>query len=286
MIDRAALLDWPFEEKVHHYTARDTMLYALSIGYGDDPMDPAQLRYVLEDRLQAAPTMALVLAHPGPWTADPRTGINRSRLVHGEQSLQMHRRLPPAGTVRSRNRIVDVVDKGVDKGAIIYNERELMDDATGERIATIAGATVCRADGGFGGPPGAPRPVPTPPERAPDAQRQYRLPTQSALLYRLNGDYNPLHSHPETAARAGYSQPIAHGLLSFGVCARLLTQDGGTLRAIQARFVKPMFPGETLVVQSWRGASGELHFVARCLERDVVVLGGGLARIDPEETAA
>ena len=97
MIDRDALLAWPFEEKVQHYTERDTMLYALSLGFGEDPMDAAQLHHVIQPNLQAFPTMALVLAHPGPWTGDPATGIDRAKVVHGEQMLTVHAPLPASG---------------------------------------------------------------------------------------------------------------------------------------------------------------------------------------------
>jgi acyl dehydratase len=283
MIDRDKLLAWPFAEVVQHYSVRDTMLYALSLGFGEDPMDRGQLRYLLESELAAFPTMALVLAHPGPWTADPATGIDRKLVVHGEQGLRMHRPLAPSGTVRSRNRVVDVLDKGAGKGAVIYTERQLVDDASGELIATIEGSTFCRGDGGFGGPAGAARILPTPPEREPDEVAEIRTSPQAALLYRLNGDYNPLHADPAAAARAGFERPISHGLLSFGLCGRMISQRFGRLEAIQARFAAPMYPGETLVTRMWRDAQGAVSFTGLCKERGTQVLSNGLARTANEE---
>jgi acyl dehydratase len=282
MIDRDKLLAWPFDEVVQNYTVRDTMLYALSLGFGEDPMDSEQLRYVLEPKL-AFPTMALVLAHPGPWTADPATGIDRTRVVHGEQGLRIHRALAASGTVRSRNRVVEVLDKGAGKGAVIYTERQLVDDATGELVATIEGATFCRGDGGFGGPAGAARAAPTVPDREPDRVAEILTRPQAALLYRLNGDYNPLHADPCAAARAGFERPISHGLLSFGLCARMISERFGRLQSIQARFAAPMYPGETLVTHMWRDSDGGVSFIGLCKERGVQVLSNGLARTPHEE---
>lgn len=286
MIDRDTLLNWPFEEVVQRYTARDTQLYALSLGFGDDPMDAAQLRHVLEDGLRVFPTMALVLAHPGPWTANPATGVDRRGVVHGEQKLVMHRPLPAAGEVRSRNRVVAVLDKGEGKGAVIQTERELHDVATGQLLATIAGSTFCRRDGGFD-KAAVPSPqvvkapaAPSVPDRAPDATAQLPTRLQAALLYRLNGDYNLLHADPAVARAAGFERPITHGLLSFGMAARMLEEKFTPLQvaAISARFAAPMFPGETLAVQMWHDGN-ELSFRALCAERNVEVLSHGRARL-------
>lgn len=290
MIDSQQLLAWPFQEVVQQYTARDAMLYALSLGFGEDPMDAVHLRHVLEDRLRIFPTMALVLAHPGPWTANPATGIDRKRVVHGEQSLVIHKPLPASGTVRSRNRVVAVLDKGADKGAAIRTERQLHDAMTGELLASIAGTTFCRGDGGFTareGKAAAPAPataVATPPprpERAPDAVASLPTRPQAALLYRLNGDYNPLHADPAAARAAGFERPISHGLLSFGLCARMIEESfpGWHLAAIDARFAKPMFPGETLATELWRDGEDNLRFRALCKERNVEVLSNGRARL-------
>jgi acyl dehydratase len=291
VIDPEQLLAWPFEEVVQQYTKRDAMLYALSLGFGDDPLDARHLRHVLEDRLRVFPTMALVLAHPGPWTANPATGIDRKRVVHGEQSLVIHKPLPASGTVRSRNRVVAVLDKGPDKGAAIETDRQLHDAATGELLATIAGTTFCRGDGGFAAKGGRPAPgasarpqSPPRPDRAPDAIASLPTRPQAALLYRLNGDYNPLHADPAASRAAGFDRPISHGLLSFGLCARMIEETFSDMgvAAISARFVKPMFPGETLVAEMWRDGEDTLWFRALCKERNVEVLSNGRATLARE----
>lgn len=287
MIDRDTLLNWPFEEVVQRYTERDTQLYALSLGFGDDPMDAGQLRHVLEDGLRPFPTMALVLAHPGPWTANPATGVDRRGVVHGEQRLTVHRPLPAEGTVRSRNRVVAVLDKGEGRGAVIQTERQLHDAATGALLATIAGSTFCRRNGGFdkaavqaAGPVAKAPSEPAVPERAPDAVAELPTRPQASLLYRLNGDYNLLHANPEAARVAGFERPISHGLLSFGMTARMLEDMFAPLgiAAIGARFAAPMYPGETLQAQMWREGE-EIAFRALCKERNVEVLSHGRARM-------
>ena len=152
MIQPQRLLDWPFEDVVQTYTARDTMLYALGIGLGSDPLDAGQLRYVYEHDLAAFPTLPVVLCHPGAWIGHPDTGIDRKKVVHGEQGLVLHRPLPAEATVRARTRVTRIVDKGVGKGALVYSERQIVDDASGEPLATLTSTSFCRADGGFGGP--------------------------------------------------------------------------------------------------------------------------------------
>jgi acyl dehydratase len=302
MISRESLLRWPFEEKVQSYTRRDVILYALSIGFGCDPLDRDQLRHVLEDDLRVFPTMALVLAHPGPWTADPATGVDRKRVVHGEQRLIVHRPLPPEGTVRSRNRVTAVIDKGKDKGALIQTERELHDIVTGQLFATIQGTTFCRGDGGFDETRSTQTnsrfstltaeraPDPTPPARAADELCELVTLPSAALLYRLNGDYNPIHSHPVAAGAAGFDRPISHGLLTFALAARLIERSGenaSDLLEICARFASPMFPGETLQLELWRGEHGRRWFRGICKERGTEVLSRGYARLaDNSETAS
>lgn len=289
MINRDSLLAWPFETKTQSYTRRDTILYALSLGFGVDPVDAQQLKYVLEDRLCVFPTQALVLAHPGPWTADPATGVDRTRVVHGEQCLTLHRALPPEGTVYSRNRVTAVLDKGAGKGAAIQTERDLHDAVTGELLATIAGTTFCRGDGGFeAAAPGrnaaaqVVRPdAPQRPDRPHDLYGELPTFPQSALLYRLNGDYNPIHSHPESAQAAGFERPISHGLLSFGLAARILEKAYAplSLASIRARFAAPMYPGETLRLEMWSGPEESVWFRGICKERDKEVLSQGYARL-------
>jgi acyl dehydratase len=250
------LLAWPIADVIQTYTDRDTMLYALGLGLGASA-DPRELRYVYEKGLVAFPTMALVLARPGPWTAHPDLGIDRTKIVHGEQSLHIERPLPPCGTVRGTARVTGVVDKGEDRGALIYVERRLYDDATGDLLAVMSGTSFCRADGGFAESSGPVRQPHSLPQRAPDETLGLTTTRQTALLYRLSGDYNPLHADPEFARRAGFPRPITHGLASYGIAAVGLLKavcnlDVERLATIEARFAAPTFPGDPMRLRLWK----------------------------------
>ena len=168
-VDYATLKSWPFPDVEHRYSARDTMLYALGLGCGSDPTAPDELQFVFEDGLRALQTMAVVLGGPGFWIRNEKTGVDWRKILHGEQSLTLHRPLPVAGTVIGRTRIKEIVDKGRERGVLMFTERSIVDKESGGEIATLTSTTVMRGDGGFGGPSG---PTPAPhalPERAPDA---------------------------------------------------------------------------------------------------------------------
>ena len=278
------LLGLPFDEIVQAYTADDAIRYALSIGIGMDPVDPAQLRYVYEIAdLKAFPTMAAVLACPPPWSARPETGVNRTKLVHGEQRIVFHAPLPPAGKVRSRERIAGVYDKGAERGAIVATERQVFDDATGQLLATLQAKIFCRADGGFGGsdvPAAKERPIPdTPPLHTVDLQTF----PQQALLYRLNYDRNPLHADPAVATAAGFPRPILHGLATwalaaYGIVKSVLNGDADRLREFEVRFSQPVLPGETVTLEVWVEGP-DVQFRGFVRARDAKVLDRGYARI-------
>ncbi|MES2534936.1 MAG: MaoC/PaaZ C-terminal domain-containing protein [Pseudomonadota bacterium] len=279
------LMQWPFEDVVQTYTARDSMLYALGIGLGQDPLDPAQLRFVYEggDAPAAFPTMAVVLGHPGMWTADPATGIARAQQVHGEQGIVIHRPLQPAGRLRGRTRVTGVVDKGAGRGALLYTERLLVDDESGEPVATLSSTSFCRGDGGFGGPTGPVKPVHAIPDRSPDVVAHLPTLAQAALIYRLSGDLNALHADPGYAAKAGFERPILHGLCTFGIAAWAVLReccggDPAALRSFAARFSAPVFPGETITVELWRDG-GTVSFRAWVSARNARVLDNGKAEI-------
>jgi acyl dehydratase len=261
------------------YTERDTMVYALGIGMGIDPMDERELAFVLEDRLRVMPTMATVLTWDDRWLY--RIGIDMSKQVHGEQTIRIHRALPAAATVVATTRITEVADKGPERGAILTFETEVRDTATSALLATNTSTVVARADGGFGGP-NAPRPAPHPvPERAADAVFEQRTLPQQALLYRLAGDRNPLHADPTYAAKGGFPRPILHGLCTFGhACGAVVRaccgHDPDLIREIGTRFTRPVFPGETIRTEMWRDRD-IVSFRSRVVERDVIVLDHGRA---------
>jgi acyl dehydratase len=281
--DPQKILNWKFPEIEHSYSERDTILYALGLGCGSDPSEAGDLKFVYEKGLLALPTMAVVLAYPGNWLESDESTADYSKVLHGEQYLTLHRPIPPAGTVIGRGRIVDLLDKGKDKGAVLYAERTIFDKASGEPIATMTSAAMLRGDGGFGGKPG-PQPAPHRlPEGAPAIAVDLKTHTNSALIYRLSGDKNPLHADPKAAAAGGFKTPILHGLCTFGVAGRALIKaccagDPARLKSMQVRFSAPVFPGETIRTEIWP-ADGHISFRARVVERDVVVLNNGLATV-------
>jgi acyl dehydratase len=279
MIDYDRLMSWRFPPVRQTLTRKDCILYALGVGLGGDPLDPAQLRFVYEEGLLALPTMAVVLAYPGFWVKDPATGIDWVRVVHGEQAIALHCPLPVEGELIGRTRITGIVDKGPGKGAIVYSEREVSDAASGALYATLSQSTFCRGDGGFGGPPGPSLAVHAVPDRQPDAICDLSTLPQQALIYRLSGDDNPLHADPQIAYEAGFARPILHGLCTLGIAGHALMKlccgyDPARFKGLALRFSAPVFPGETIRTEIWRDGD-RVSFRARALERDVVVLNNG-----------
>ena len=275
------LLNWRFPDVVQTYDRRDTMLYALGLGLGSDPLDPAQLRFVYEDGLQALPAMGVTLGYPGFWLSDPRAGVDWKQLLHGEQGIELLRPLPVAGTVTGRTRVTAVVDKGAGKGALVYTEREVTDQADGQVLCRLTSTTFLRGDGGFGGPGGPGRAPHRVPDRAPDMEVALATLPQAALIYRLSGDYNPLHADPVVARAGGFDRPILHGLCTFGIASyAVLTGAAGgdpeRLASIDVRFTAPVYPGETVVTKIWRDGDG-VSFRSEVKERGLTVLNNGRA---------
>ena len=281
--DKLMALDIP--PVAHSYGAKDCMLYALGVGLGQDPTDEDELPFVYEKNLKVLPTMATVLGHPGFWIHDRDTGIDWVKVVNGGQGITLHRPLNGEGTVVGRVRIVEVIDKGAGKGALLLSERQVTDQATGEAIATVTQTTFCRGDGGFGGPPRqapAPHPVPS---RAPDAVCDLKTRPEAALIYRLSGDRNPLHADPAVAQQAGYPRPIMHGLANFGIAGRAVLKtmcgyDPAKLVAFACRFSAPVFPGETLRTEMWRDGN-VVSFRCRVVEREAIAVNNGRAEVRP-----
>jgi acyl dehydratase len=280
-MDAQRLLSHPFPEVTQAYDDAFTMLYALSIGLGADPMDERTLPYVYEDELRAFPTMAVVLATPGFWAQDPQFELDWKQVLHGEQALEIHAPLPAVGAVRSRLRIVAIDDKGAGKGAVIHSERTLHEHGTGARLATLTQTTFARGDGGFGGERLQTAVDWERPDREPDVVHELATRTDSALLYRLTGDRNPLHSDPVVARAGGFERPILHGLCTYGVIAHsliaaLASEDASRLRSLSGRFSAPVVPGEVIRTSMWR-SEGDFVFEATVDGR--VVFTHGRARL-------
>ncbi|WP_454695791.1 MaoC/PaaZ C-terminal domain-containing protein [Achromobacter aegrifaciens] len=287
-IDPDKLMQRHFEPVEQTYTAKDSILYALGLGLGRDPLDARELPFVYEDRQLAVPTQAAVLGYPGFWMKEPDTGIDWRRVLHASQSVQLHRPLAPAGTVIGRTRIKDILDKGLDVGALFFVERTL-ETRDGALLATVEQAVMARGNGGFGGASGPSPAAAKLPESTPEHVCDLPTLTSQALLYRLSGDFNPLHADPEVARAGGFDRPILHGLCSYGIACHgllrmLCNYEPARLKRIDVRFSAPVYPGETIRVEAW-GASGEVRFRATALERQKVVLNNGLAIIDPPQGA-
>jgi acyl dehydratase len=281
-MDRQKLLDWPFPDREHAYSERDTILYALGVGFG---ADPAHLPFVYEKNLRALPTLSVVLGYPGFWLGDPATGVDWKKVLHGEQGVTIMKPLPAKGRVVGRTRVTDIFDKGRDKGAFLYSRRDVFDLETGDLLCRLTSTTVLRGDGGCGGPSG---PVPPPqniPERPADLACELSTSARAALVYRLSGDWNPLHADPAVARSVGFERPILHGLCTFGVVGHALLRavcdyQPERLRSMNARFSAPVYPGETIRTEMWKEA-GAVAFRASVVERPgTVVLNNGRAELD------
>lgn len=249
------------------YGNRDLILYALGIGAGAEDGD---LKYVYEGELQALPTFGVVPPFPALSGIIDLEGveINPAMLLHGEQYLELYRPIPLEGRVTSYPRVSALYDKG--KGALIEIE-VITTDEKGEALLLNKFGVFIRGEGGFGGEKG-PEPGDFPPERKPD--RVISLPTlpQQALLYRLSGDYNPLHADPAFASMGGFPRPILHGLCTMGFACRAVLRAYGdnnaaNFRAMKVRFSRPLFPGETIVTEMWPDSPGEVILRSKIAER-------------------
>jgi acyl dehydratase len=264
------------------YGARDCILYALGIGIGMDPVDSGELKFVYERLgLEAFPTMAVVLGWPGRMT-DPAFGIDERLVVAGDLKVVLHRPLASEGRLVSRPRVKEVIDKGPGNAAIVLNTRDLV-SPDGTSVATVDSSTFARKHGGFGGKVTE---TPAPhamPQTAPEKVCELPTPPNLALLYRLTGDENPLHADPQRAKVAGFDRPILHGAASFGIAAHAILRSVADYRperlaSIEARFSKPVFPGETIRTEIW--PQGErVSFQCRVVGRNDIVLSNGLATL-------
>lgn len=245
------------------WTHRDALLYAIGVGAGQD--DALQeLAFTTENSAGVSqrllPTYAVVIVQNAGLRPD-LGAIDRTKVVHAEQAFEVHRPLPVEGRVRVTNRVTAIEDKG--SGALVRNEAQAVDAVSGELLITCASAAFLRGEGGFGGERKSAQSSPMP-ERVADAVLTAGTRPDQALLYRLSGDRNPLHSDPTFAAKGGFPRPILHGLCTYGITGRLLLHafcgsDPARMRSMSARFTRPVMPGETLSVHAWQEA-GNVRF--------------------------
>jgi acyl dehydratase len=262
------------------WTDLEPMLYALGLGMAEDPLDERELAFVHERDLRVVPTFATIIASP----VGPRPeGLNRALVLDGGRDLVLHRPLQPSGEVVMDGRIIDVVDKGEGRGAIITREVLIRDAVTLDSVATLTTSVFARGDGGFGGPSPSSAPAAVRPSRSPDISVDVATRPNQALIYRLSGDRNPLHSDPAFAARAGFDRPILHGLCTYGICCRAILQtfadyDPAAITSFGARFSAPCFPGEIISVDLWKDGAA-LTFEAQVKSRAAVVIRNGRATL-------
>lgn len=264
------------------YDPRDVILYALGVGAGlAEEID--ETAFLFERRLQALPTMALVLGTPGFWAMDPQSGLDWLNILHGEQRLKLHRPLDPDGTLIGDTVVTDIADKGPGKAAMLRATKRLTSPG-GTLVAEATETWFIRGAGGFGGPRDLPGDsLPGIPDRAPDYDITLPTSRAQAAIYRLSGDRNPLHIDPAVARSTGLDRPILHGLATMGLAARALIHtccagDAARLREIGLRFTAPVYPGDTIRTLVWQD-DDTLHFRCDAVERGVRVVDNGIAAV-------
>ncbi|MGW8376394.1 MaoC/PaaZ C-terminal domain-containing protein [Streptomyces sp. ODS28] len=253
------------------WSQKDVQLYHLGLGAGIPANDPAELRYTLESKLHVLPSFATVagggMAFAGG-LASSGIEIDPVMVLHGGQRIEAHRPLPAEGEATSSSKVVAVYDKG--KAAVIVLRSEVS-DAEGP-LWTGESQIFVRGEGGFGGERGPSERLEVP-ERAPDHTVERRIREDQALLYRLSGDWNPLHADPEFAQLAGFDKPILHGLCSYGMTLKAVVDtaldgDVARVRSYGVRFAGVVYPGETLRVRMWQVGPGRIQVTATAAERE------------------
>lgn len=261
------------------WVSSDVQLYNLALGAGSDPMDARELRYLTDGTPQVLPTFSSVAASfhatEAPTVSFPGIEIELSRVLHASEAVTVPAPLPASGAGRAVTRITEIWDKG--KAAVIFNETTVV-DSSGKTLWTVKRSIFARGEGGFGGERGPSTSAETP-ERAADFEIDIPVLPQQALLYRLCGDRNPLHSDPEFAAAAGFPRPILHGLCTYGMTCKALVDtvlDADTTRvgSYGARFAGVVYPGETLRASVWQDGDRLRAVVTAPSRGDETVLAG------------
>lgn len=285
MIDYDRLKAHAFEPVIQRYDARDCMLYALGLNLGQDPLDLAELAYVAQTPPRPVVSMPMTLGRIGAWMRAPEVGIDYRRIMVGEVELRLHAPLSPQAEIISRHEVVSVTDKGEGRGALVGVNRRISDRASGMLFAEYHQLTFCRADGGFAKDGRhdilLASPVWSRPARPADLVRVLPTSPRQALIYRLSGDLNPLHSDPKAAQAAGFARPVLHGLATMGMAAHALERaaadEGLRLSRIAARLSAPVLPGQVLTLHAWREGQ-EIRFEMQNGD-GVIVLAQGRAAL-------
>ncbi len=293
-IDVDAALGYEFPEHRSRYDERDLSLYALGVGAAGNPTDEQDLQLVYElhgEGFKALPTYGVIpalnciltLAKEGKQAPGLKYGLDR--ILHGEQFLEVSRPLPTSAKLTHKARIKDIFDKG--KGAVVVTAIDSYDDS-GELLFKNEVTTFVRGAGGWGGDRGPSAEVNVAPERPADARVEEKIREDQALLYRLSGDWNPLHADPGFAKAFGFERPILHGLCTFGFAARHVLRhfakngDPRYFKNIKVRFAESVFPGETLVTEMWKESDTRIVFRCSVKERGKVVISNAAIELYAE----
>ena len=262
------------------YSDKDSILYSLGIGLGNDPMNLNELKYVYENSQSVLPSMATNFQYHSPLLL--KTNINFIMVVHGEQRLSITNALPVSGDFIANAKVIGCYDKGPARGAIIEVETSVKNKKNNEEICKLVSTTFARGDGGFGGPE-SPKKEIFIPDGEPDYVSEVSTKPDQALIFRLSGDYNPLHSDPNFAKAAGFEKPILHGMCTYGIACRSLVDeicenDPSKLKRFDCRFSSPVYPGETIITEMWK-KDKMIYFNSKVKERDKLVLKNGVSEI-------
>ena len=262
------------------YSDKDSILYSLGIGLGNDPMNLNELKYVYENSQSVLPSMATNFQYHSPLLL--KTNINFIMVVHGEQRLSITNALPVSGDFIANAKVIGCYDKGPARGAIIEVETTVKNRKNNEEICKLVSTTFARGDGGFGGPD-SPKKEIFIPDGEPDYVSEVSTKPDQALIFRLSGDYNPLHSDPNFAKAAGFEKPILHGMCTYGIACRSLVNeicenDASKLKRFDCRFSSPVYPGETIITEMWK-KDKMIYFNSKVKERDKLVLKNGVSEI-------
>lgn len=265
MLNPQAIRTYDFGAPVESYTPRDAILYALGLGLGSNPLDLNELRFLDERKLSVLPTFGVTRCTPGMWIRDPALGVDFGKLVHSAQWAEFPAPMPAMATVRGEAEVVSLTDRGEGKGAMLVLERRIIDAASGQLYCRLHQTLLLRGDGGFGGPP-AQRDLSALPAGEPDAIIHFGTSSRAALIYRLSGDWNPLHLDPDIANKAGFSRPILQGLASYGIAGIAVSQamhrDPATVSLLGCRFSGAVLPGDTLEFRVWNKDGSGAAFAA------------------------
>ena len=283
-INSEKLLNRDFPTVQQTYTEKDCMLYALGVGMGLDPLDEQCLRFVFEENLKVVPSQAVMMAHPGFWANEADIALDWKKILHVGQEIIFHKPIPAAATVAAKTRFTKVADKGERVGALIVTDRVVKNVETGEDLLTLITTVLARGDGGFGSERKSSPKTDIIPSREPDKVCDLPTMPQQALLYRLSGDFNPLHASPAVAASVGYKAPILHGLCTMGVATHALLKsctdyNPERFKHMRLKFSAPVYPGETIRTEIWQEGN-EISFRCKSIEQDKVVINNGYLRIE------